>query len=164
MEFRHVRVGWSKRIFKPKPSTRVNIFAILRVCRQIYAEASLFPISVNSFSTNNEWTLKRALRPWRTYQRKQLTDLHIEVATSELGSPPEQWLLYLVEDGNFSLLPNLRRIRVCLFLSSMDEGKVQPLVEYAKLLHSAVGPKLASAGFELVVEQMDGCWSDYNKK
>jgi hypothetical protein len=98
------------------------------------------------------------------YQRKQLTELHIEVATSELGSPPEQWLLYLVEDGNFALLPNLRRIRVCLFLSRMDKGKVQPLVEYAKLLHSAVGPKLASAGFELVVEQMEGCWSDYNEK
>jgi hypothetical protein len=104
------------------------------------------------------------LRLWRTYQRKQLTELHIEVATSELGGPPEQWLLHMEEDGDFALLPNLSRIRVCLFLGRKDEGRVRPLVEYAKLLYSAVGLRLASAGFELVVEQMDMYWPDYDDK
>lgn len=164
MEFRQTLLSWQKRLFRPKRSKRANIFAILRVCRQIYAETALLPVSVNSFSTKHSWSLRRAVRLWRAYQRNQLTELQIEITTSELQRPPEQWLIGLVEDGNFALLPALRRIRVCLFLGRMPEGKVQPLAEYAKLLYSAVGSKLASAGYELVVEEMDVSWRQHDDK
>src|SRR4051812_48744235 len=54
--------------FLGEPSGRPNAFALLRTCRQIYAETAVVPFTSNVFSARYCWNLKRSLRSFRRYQ------------------------------------------------------------------------------------------------
>lgn len=158
MEFRQIHFTSRKRVFQAKPSERPNIFALLRVCRQIYAETALLPLAVNVLPVRPWWSLTPAVRPFRTYQIKQIEELRVEIGLFELCGPSEHWLDYFIVGGKFALLPNLRRVRVSLFSHLEPKRESKPLAEYESQLHTALDSRLLSAGYELVVEGMETSW------
>ncbi len=55
-----------------------TIFALLRVCRQIYHEARLLPLTANTFSFSNSKILERFLSTTPTWQLELIRNLHLE--------------------------------------------------------------------------------------
>ncbi len=55
-----------------------TIFALLRVCHQIYHEARLLPLTANTFSFSNPPSLDRFLVTTPTWQLELIRNLHLE--------------------------------------------------------------------------------------
>lgn len=54
-------------------------FALLRVCRQIYAETALHPITTSVFQVSDCSELRKATKSFRKYQLAHITGVHTEV-------------------------------------------------------------------------------------
>ena len=106
-----------------------NATALLRTCRQIYAEAALMPLLLNNFCVQDGFSTYYALRNLKPHQRKHITSIRIEVLSVEYDR------FTLTEFSNRSvsisrLLPNLRKICVFVFgPSTSNDGETVQEIE-----------------------------------
>ena len=105
--------------------------ALLRVCRQVYAETALLPLSLAICSFRDIWCARVALKRLKAYQRKQITICRHEVESSfndrRASSAPYNAVL------SPSILPGLKEFRVCIFTESELEAEdVQTMKHQAR--------------------------------
>ncbi|KAH9879023.1 hypothetical protein J1614_002458 [Plenodomus biglobosus] len=62
--------------------------ALLRVCRQVYAEAAVMPLSLNLFSCHYSDNLRQVLKTFKPYQRKLIASAQLEVPGPFLFNHP----------------------------------------------------------------------------
>jgi hypothetical protein len=152
-----------KQMFVPMPRERVNASALLRTCRQIYAETALIPFAVNTFSVNDDyWPLRRVVKSLPKYQRSQITELRVELQSSELTEGSEPWWKCIFDTNRFSALPGLQCIRVCVFPS--DDWETTIFSNCEARLRLCVESDLRSKGHDLVVEKMNTKYAVFEKK
>lgn len=53
--------------------------ALLRSCRQVYSEAALMPVRVNTFAFEGVYDIKRAIKLLKTHQCKQIIHLQFDI-------------------------------------------------------------------------------------
>jgi hypothetical protein len=160
-DIRQVNCGRRSNVFLPKPSERLNTFALLRVCRQIYAETALLPFSGNTFSVVACRKMGNPAKAFKKYQCSQITHLQVELWDSAVRVSP-RWFVSLLSLKNFAFLPGLRCIKVQLFPDKdwefMSFSKTKTLLrlipEYALLADK----------YDLVVEKMDVSWVTFYRE
>jgi hypothetical protein len=124
-----IRGGKQKRQLKPATTEHEHALALLRTCRQIYAETALVPYK-SSIVTIDVWnSIKKQLRCLKSFQSVQIEDIQIEV------HKPESIVLKLqiLKDKTLNLLPGLKRIRMLVFNpDSHSEIEVEAWMEKAR--------------------------------
>jgi hypothetical protein len=142
-------------VFLPRTHERLNTFALLRVCRQIYAETALLPFIVNTFSALDCRNLRKSFKAFRKYQRSQITHLQIKVWGSAVRAPA-YWFASSLKPDKFAVLPGLRRIKFQLFPD--DKWKNKSFSETETFLRSIPEFALLANKYDIVVEKMDVTW------
>jgi hypothetical protein len=142
-------------VFLPERRERSNAFALLRVCRRIYAETAVLPFFANTISIGDCWLLRRDARRLRTSQRNQVTELSIEVHTSEHGLDDEEHRVFLEGElrmGKFALFPSLQRLNFYLFSSNHWQNK--SFLECETRIRSFFEADLRARAYVMLVEKM----------
>ena len=104
------------------PNEPKNAMALLRTCRQIYAEAALMPLMYATFYFDGPYGIGKVLRRFKAHQRKQISIVDI--------GQPNTAHHYRFSTFNFlscrvslpRLLPRLKELRVHLYVSGPDTG------------------------------------------
>jgi hypothetical protein len=136
----------------PQPCERVNIFSLLTVCRQIYAETAILPLSTNTISLRQYWSQGKALNAIKTYQRKHVHEIQIEMLSNEFYADNIGFLRSSLSKATYASFPELQRIRIRMFpFTSWEET---PFLECEQALRSAVESDLRVLGYDLLVEKM----------
>ncbi|KAH7408273.1 hypothetical protein DE146DRAFT_629203 [Phaeosphaeria sp. MPI-PUGE-AT-0046c] len=129
--------------FVPKPSERINTFALLRTCRQIYAEGALIPYTESIFSVEYMADVTRAFRRFRKHQLGHIRELSIEC---DRYVPNHFDVHQFISGIMFFLpskaLPNLRRLRLGFF--SSDDWNAVTFEETEKAIRSALFKSLVN--------------------
>lgn len=89
--------------------------ALLRTCRQAYAEAALMPLTLTTFTTHHFLYTAKALRKLKPHQRRLITFFQIEV---HHPATINQLLRYLSPSSRLyltKLLPCLQDLHIRLF-------------------------------------------------
>lgn len=98
--------------------------SLLRVCRQIYAEAAEIPLRESIFSFERlEDDIKKTLNNLKRHQRKLITKLQIEISEDDALT---SWgafraLVYLAGREGQSYLPGLKEVTLRIFSVSIDQ-------------------------------------------
>jgi hypothetical protein len=142
---------------------RSNIFALLRVSRQIYAETALLPYNVNTFavedlSSNDVLKAGKSANRLKKYQLGQITELEIRLTNAGVMCR-YPWIASL-NPSKFTVLTGLRRITIQVF--SCDEWRTSSFSQIETRLRSFPCVSLLLVGYEIVVEKMDLSWIAYN--
>ncbi|EAT87989.2 hypothetical protein SNOG_04229 [Parastagonospora nodorum SN15] len=141
------------RVFVPEPSERTNTFALMRACRQIYAETALLPTTTNVFQLTNCSTFWIAPKSFRKYQLRQIIEVRVEVNDLHFQRCYEVYLKQLFEVNKLSIFPNLRSVHFCVHGS---KARVYTSLSVCSaFLHEHFGDQMRAAGYDMVVEKMD---------
>jgi len=143
------------------PRERTNAFALLRTCRQIYAETALLPLTINTLTVKSLPRIGPLLREMRKYQRSQIAVFKVEISdprrtTSHSYVTQEHFKEAYLETH----LPCLRRIHICLYPAR--NGKPETIVEGEAFLNSKIAPGLVARGYEVEVEAMAMDYSTFH--
>ncbi|KAH4611199.1 hypothetical protein HBI25_120090 [Parastagonospora nodorum] len=153
-EFRVFYVNSRESLFKTKPSEGNNVFALLRVCRQIYSETAPLSFAVNSFSIKLGYRMSTTgFRLFQRYQIHQIKELRIEVSSPEQLRCPGYPTGF--QDLKLGVLPELRRIRFCLFSGHKHGWDKSSFAESEKLLREALDLTTWMPSYDLIVEKME---------
>lgn len=151
---RQVIRGRSKYVFVPEASEKTNAFALLGTCRQIYAESVHLPFAGNTFSVQHLFRFGKCFKSFKTHQLSHIKEVNIEISAGELGDGTTfNYFQYCFQHTKFDLLPELRRIRLCLF--PFQRTKFGSIAEAEKSLRKLVERTLESKQYDLVVQRMD---------
>ncbi|KAH7076492.1 hypothetical protein BKA63DRAFT_602284 [Paraphoma chrysanthemicola] len=162
MTFRQKFIGRSsKRVLSNKPRDAKNAMAMLRVCRQFYAECAALPYSLNSFSFEYNYTCMEAfgtaLRRLRAHQRSQINEVQFdfpEYSVWIVDRFAARWPFEPnLELGFLKLLPNLRCIQLCFFREAQPTGA--PFEKSIDALRSAVEADMCSRGYKLNITKIE---------
>jgi hypothetical protein len=147
----------------PRPCDRINIFALLRVCRQIYAETALLPFTANTFSFVDFWDIGRRTKDLRKYQYSQIRTLQLEL-----------YYLYPVNAVNQDRLrallnkirlikrfPCLQCIHICLFPTAKRLKACRSNCE--AFIRAELAPEVLAMGYELTIEKIRTSWGAFNR-
>jgi hypothetical protein len=162
-DFRQIHCLRSRYVLRPRPRERSNIFALLRVSRQIYAETALLPYNVNTFavedlSSNDVLKAGKSANRLKKYQLGQITELEIRLTNAGVMCR-YPWIASL-NPSKFTVLTGLRRITIQVF--SCDEWRTSSFSQIETRLRSFPCVSLLLVGYEIVVEKMDLSWIAYN--
>jgi hypothetical protein len=96
---------WPRRLseFRPAVGGPCVGTPLLRSCRQVYSEAALMPLQLNTLACSSMVTLSQAVRKLKKHQREQIKTVRIEVDSQSVmasvlnnmrntGSPPRKYL------------------------------------------------------------------------
>jgi hypothetical protein len=134
-------------------------WALLRTCRQIYAETALLPYKSSIFSDTLRTPLKSQLKCLKTFQRAQIEDLQVEVMLPGHTRSPHLSGLRRVK---LDILPGLKRIRVLAFRHvNCSETKIE---ECRTATRSELDLLLAGTNISFMFEVIEMSWIDYDKK
>jgi hypothetical protein len=140
------------------PNEPKNAMALLRTCRQIYAEAALMPLVFTTFYFDGPYGIGRVPRRFKAHQRKQISIVDIGQTNSAHH--------YRFSNQNFlycrvslpRLLPGLKELRVHLF--SGPEAAV-PTSEAA--VQALLAPQLKGMLVDVKVVEEQITEAEYNK-
>jgi hypothetical protein len=163
-DFRQVYNPRLRYVFRPKPHERSNLFTILRVCRQIYAETALLPYNVNVFSVHDllgddALQVGKSANRLKKYQLSQIAELKITLTSSGVMFP-YSWTSCSLNPSKFMDLTGLRRIKIQIF--TCDEWKASSFSQVETRLRSYAGVSLLVDRYDLVIEKMDATWQAYH--
>jgi hypothetical protein len=140
-------------VLRPEPRERGNIFALLTACRQIYAETSVLPFVVNTFSIQQSWGLRSDTKRFRKGQRSQIDELSLDVMTSDFGQNYGQYLKTVIDVATLAAFPELKRLKFCLF--PHQDWRYMCFAECETRIRSLYEYGLSAQGIDMLVEKMD---------
>lgn len=135
-----MRTTWcrQKRTYKmtPSPAERSGV-ALLRVCRQVYAEAAGMPLSLNLFSCHYSDNLRQVLKRFKPCQRKLIASAELEVPSPFVFNHSHT---HREICGIFKFLPALKTFRILVYKEDVssrldcvkDEEKEREVCERVK--------------------------------
>ena len=123
------------------------------MCRQIYAETALHPITTNVFQVSDCSELRKATKAFRKYQLAQITGVRVEVDDLNFQSRYNLFLKLQFEVDKLSVFPNLRSVHFCVYGSKYRDYTSQS--HCFAILHEKFGDEMRAAGYAMVVEKMD---------
>jgi hypothetical protein len=143
--------------FQTSQAESKNATALLRTCRQMYAEAALMPLTLTKFS-GKCFVCWEAFEKLKAYQRKQITSFQVECAC-----PTVLDMLHKIRFRTYApvlskLLPCLEQLRVPVFSApDMSARRIteERVLEYYK-------PSIQGMSVTVEVEQTDEKWPGYN--
>ncbi|KAF2682589.1 hypothetical protein K458DRAFT_276177, partial [Lentithecium fluviatile CBS 122367] len=91
---------------------RRGCMALLRTCRQIYAETSLIPYQSGIFSATDLFHFRPLLKKLKVNQRSQIATLQLEIRNNRDMTEGQSGPVSRFDLQFLSLLPGLRNIRV----------------------------------------------------
>ncbi|CAE7002197.1 hypothetical protein P3342_001556 [Pyrenophora teres f. teres] len=146
---------YKPRSYKLKSSpTQLAGISLLRVCRQIYAEAAMLPILSNTFAfCSFPSTAIRAVRKLKPYQRNQIISAHVEIV-----GPADLCPIYLGYwvPKLLPYLPSLNEITIrvfgCKSETVVDRDAIGAMFETAASVKSV----------NVKVEQTSLFWGDHD--
>jgi hypothetical protein len=150
------KAGWSGR-FCPLPTESKNAAALLRTCRQIYAEAALMPLTLATFSVSSIHQAKKALGKLKPHQRKQIRVFQFLCPTPDRVATLSCWEYNPYKFSLGRSLPNLQALHVRIFEAedtstfNTNEEKVR---EYLK-------PSMQYMSVAVNLEHTSQPWLDY---
>lgn len=150
---RETRSWDPKRRPKSSPRERINTFALLRACRQIYAETALLPLTLNTLTVTSLGSIGRLLKGIPNYQRKRIKVLHIETWASMWGPRLNLRIKERFEKAYLKThCPALQRIHVYIYPQKGDWAS--PIADAEAYVKSEVAPGFVARGYEVTVEVM----------
>jgi hypothetical protein len=165
MTFRQQSLSQSKKILlRNSPRDTKNATALLRVCRQVFAETALLLYQLNNFSLPYYWSvsISTALRRLRAHQRRQIKKIQFEFERNDdIDVFIAKWLDKTKPTmGCAKWLPNLRCIQACFF----KQGKwmTTSFDAWEKHFRSELEADMCSKGYELSVKEMEMTWNEYD--
>jgi hypothetical protein len=159
-DIRQVDYGHRISVFLAKPHEGLNTFALLRVCRQTYAETALLPFSVNTFAALDCCNLGKSVKAFKKYQRSQITHLQVEHLVSDVQA--SQWFKSSLDLKNYDVLPGLRCVKFQLFPCMISGHK--SFSEAETILRSLPEFALLADKYDAVVEEMEVSWLTFCSK
>jgi hypothetical protein len=147
----------------PRPCERTNTFALLRVCRQIYAETALLPFSANTFLFRRYWDMGGRTNDLRKHQYSQIRDVQLEVTTLDTTKSVFQDRL-TVRFKKMQLdrrFPGLQRLHVCVF-----PFRKKPKWSVSKceaFIRTNLAPDVLAMGYGVTIEKMRTGWPRFNR-
>lgn len=137
--------------------------AILRTCRQIYAEAALMPLSLNIFSFDCYDTARMLIKRLKMYKSKRITSLRFDLrGRRDIDYPghfnpfPPHRLQPL-----FQLLPALKELRVRAF--NVPTAETLDFDGYASPLRKELEEAFPGHTIDLIFERRADLYDVYNK-
>ncbi|KAH6878871.1 hypothetical protein BKA58DRAFT_466490 [Alternaria rosae] len=156
------KVYWARytKKFQLSPTEPKNAMALLRTCRQIYAETALMPLTLSTFACASVTQAKGSLGKLKPHQRKQITSLQFLC--------PGPISIRMLQEGyfktyNFVLarsLPNLQELRVRIFSAGAVSSTRETVEDEAR---DYLRPSLQGMSVVLKVDQTEELWSDYTQ-
>ncbi|KAF1944057.1 hypothetical protein EJ02DRAFT_432624 [Clathrospora elynae] len=142
------------------PAEPTKEMALLRTCRQIYAEAAMMPLILNKFSFECVFEAKYVLSKLKTHQRKHIAHLQFE-----LSRPSRVSVLARSDFHRFRFplpgyLPGLKELRVCIFSVSATDETARG--ENERQVRKKLEPHTQGTSIELNVEQTEFDWESYH--
>jgi hypothetical protein len=143
--------------FQTSQAESKNATALLRTCRQMYAEAALMPLTLTKFSGScfGCWEVFKKLK---AYQRKHITSFQIDCACFYAEDMLHKTHLQWFPPVFAQLLPSLEQLRVRVFSApDMSARRIteERVLEYYK-------PSIQGMSVTVEVEQTDEKWPGYN--
>jgi hypothetical protein len=150
------KAGWSGR-FCPLPTESKNAAALLRTCRQIYAEAALMPLTLATFSGTSSDQAKKALGKLKPHQRKQIMVFHLLCPTPDRVALRNCCRYFLYRFSFERLLPNLQALHIRIY-GAEDTSTFNTYKEWAREYLKLLKQYTSVA---VNVEHTSQLWSDY---
>lgn len=143
----------------PIATERTNTFALLRACRQIYAETVLLPLAINPLTIKDFLQLGVLLKGIRKYQPSQIKVLEVETGVYEMASIYKDLTAARFEKGQLEkYFPALQRVHVRIFPTQYPTPR--SIADAEAYVNSGIAPDPVARGYEVTVEAMT---MDYNK-
>ena len=147
------RSGRSHKAKLTPPTSEPSVgVALLRCCRQIYSEAALMPIRLNTLAFSNVLHIKKATKLLKAHQRKQITMIRVEV--SPYGSWASACCSQFVANTITKTLPALKNIEVVVFDAS-EVDMMHTLEEIKTYMRHNHAQHLGNNGITLTVKELD---------
>jgi hypothetical protein len=108
------------------------------------------------------WSQGKALNAIKTYQRKHVHEIRIEMLSNEFYADNTGFLRSSLSKATYASFPELQRIRIRMFPFASWENT--PFLECEQALRSAVESDLRVLGYDLLVEKMDTTLNAFEKK
>ncbi|CAN9366812.1 unnamed protein product [Alternaria alternata] len=141
------------RLESPSPEPK-NVMALLRTCRQVYAEAALMPLTLTIFTTEYIPYAARDLRKLKPQQRRLIT--FFQMVISHPNSISYHYLKYGLNLAK--LLPCLQDLHIRVFevlhtsTQKVNEERIRKHLE----------PGLHEKPITIKIEQTDKKWINFN--
>lgn len=128
---------------------------LLRVCRQIYAEAAYIPLSLNTFSFYDCFLATKALRKLKPHQRKQIVSFRLEAFEGNNGS----FMMSFYLDRIQQLLPVVKHVCVRIYSSTADVATHQHEKDQ---MYRTLTQYWSGSPIDAKVEHTNLDWKTYN--
>ncbi|KAH9873836.1 hypothetical protein IAQ61_004463 [Plenodomus lingam] len=155
----------SRRVIALSSTERSGV-ALLRVCRQIYAEAAGMPLSLNTFSYYQHPAVS-LFKYFKPHQRKQITSVRADldgITFETSGGLDLDWTRRL-----FEFLPALKTYRLCVFKedttspANSHKGGVIERIVYKRIKSLALGAAI-NFGVEYIAQDLRTFNSEWHSK
>jgi hypothetical protein len=137
--------------------------ALLRTCRQIYAEAALMPLTLNTFSFKTMYEIRRAFQNLKAHQRKQVTAVDFEIRGPVYKYTPNNYGQMDISHLR-KLLPGLKDFCIRHFpISSLEKDKINTDVQQSEhAIQQLFAPCFEGTSIVVMVEQKTLTWRSYD--
>jgi hypothetical protein len=153
----------------PPVTKRKNALALLRACRQIYAETALLPYKSSIFSTTFGAALKPRLQSLKSFQRAQIEEIQFEVLITQLSTRERlRSMVNQLDVKKLAILPGLKRVGICVFCpkhisESRSEYKSR-LKKCKRIIRKETARRLAGKDIRIMAGSSKQNWRNYHLK
>lgn len=134
--------------------------ALLRTCRQVYAEGAAIPLLHNIFSFHiGHFAAKPYLRKLKPHQRRQIKSMQIEISSFAHARP---WVDGVFPDHELPIpkwLPALKHFHLVVFDAPVDNK--QKILEEERALMELTEPYAQHFGLNITIEFTQQDWQAY---
>lgn len=147
----------------PEKIRRSNTLALLRVCRQIYVETALLPVTANALSLDVYQKIQRGISHLRKYMCSDIREVHLEIPDWVRFPQYQPRVRRHMQEMRLSKwLPGLKHINIRVFADS--DWKYKDFMADGAFLQQEVVQELLARGYAVTVEHMRLNWYAYHQE
>lgn len=159
-EYRATSITGGTYKLSSSPLEPTHAMALLRTCRQIYAEAALMPLAHNTMSFEYLSVIKVAINKLKPHQRKNITCIKINLLSPNCVHQLGPSYIMNKRVSLPRILPGLKEIHVRIFKSTAENA---PPYNVEEKLHQYLAPSVIGMPVDLKIERMELTYNEYDE-